>query len=333
MNYKFIAPALATVIIFATFNTTASAQYYGESGAAEMMASMSRPEPLPSGIHIASSGSAKLTITPSAMKVGVKLSARGETLEATLTKLSEKMDVARLQLEQLDADLDSLKFSPPSIESADSTRQKAIEMLIEQRKRAGLDVPEGLKLSTTVSVSSMMSVDFPLPELDDAATLVHIEKLQKHIKDAKLAGEDDKSDLPAEEQEIIEEMIGQMMEQISYSSRSEESNPGEPHFVFIGKISEEEQAALTVEAIKNAKDMAAKLAKAAGQPIDRMTSLSAKINTSTEGAMEVRYDRYGNPRMSRVQHDEGTIMSSEPNRIIFQIVVSATFATKAPETP
>ena len=127
------------------------------------------------------------------------------------------------------------------------------------------------------------------------------------------------------------------------SSDDEASVPGQPHLVFVAKITPKDRQAALAKALTRAKAKAVELAQAADADLGRLESLSAG------GSQEnVQYNPYGqmgddNPfsqngadlmqRLLRPQtsDDEQNIeaVSSSPNLVDFDFAVQATFALDA----
>jgi hypothetical protein len=79
--------------------------------------------------------------------------------------------------------------------------------------------------------------------------------------------------LSPEEQELAEEMA-EMMSDHGYGSGSE-AKPGEPQFVFVARISEEDRRQAMTEAFAKAQASAARVAAAAGKELGELAHLQS----------------------------------------------------------
>ena len=230
------------------------------------------------------------------------------------------------------------------MDHSSNARQKRMEMMIAQRMGS-----RGKKAAKTakppLAVTSLLTAEWPLEGDTPEKLLLAAESLREKIKAADVGGANEAEKLSPEEQETADEMAEQMPRYVSPgdSSDDEASAPGQPHLLFVAKITSKDRQAAIAKALTRAKAKAVELAQAAGADLGRLVSLSAG------GSQEnVSYNPYGqladdNPfsqnganlmqRLLRPQagDDEQTIESvgSSPSLADFDFTVQATFTLDA----
>ena len=283
-------------------------------------------------------GRARLQRRPTLMRVYLQLTAKGKTAEEAMAALKERREAAETQIEKLGASKGSIVCNGPWMDHSSNARQKRMEMMIAQRMGS-----RGKKAAKTakppVVVSSLLTAEWPLEGETSEKLLLAAELLREKIKAADLGGAKEAEKLSPEEQEAAEETAEQMPQMIS--SDEETAEPGQPHVLFVAKISPKERQAAVVKAFARAKSEAADLAQAAGGELGRLVSLSA----SNPHDNVMQYGPYGpmgddNPfgqngayLMQRLLHqraagdDEPTseATGNSPNAMDFEFLVQATF--------
>ncbi len=306
---------------------------------------------LPAGVHaqigmfggsttpsISGVGTTTLKRTPSAVRMYVELLAKGETLDKALGKLKDRHEAAIVQLEALDADKDSIKMGPPSLSNMQTEQKKQMERMIMQRMGSrGKKVPKGLKVPKSVSVSAKLTAQWPLDAKSPQELLLAVEALKEKINDADIAGRKEAEELSEEEKELAEEAEGMM------NSFGEEKVPvGEPQFVFLAQISDDEHKTAMAEAFSKAKEQAAKLALAAGVKLGPLVALSGQgggnnafENQMMHGGMGYRQQQYlqqliGAGSMPGMTPKSNEAISSGVGPVTFQFNVQASFGFESP---
>ena len=163
--------------------------------------------------------------------------------------------------------------------------------------------------------------------------------MREKVKAAELGGGKEAPKLSPEEQEVAEEMAAQTARNMG--SDEEQAKPGEPHFLFVARLSPQDRQTALAEAFAKAKAQAAELAKAAGAGLGPMTGLS--------GEAERRHERLQSPMQDTTatadrgeyeflqqiaqaaggEEQQGEALAPRPDGIGFDFVVNATFAIEA----
>jgi hypothetical protein len=286
-------------------------------------------------------GRTRLQRRPTLMRVYLQLTAKGKTAEEAMAALKERREAAETQIEKLGANKGSIVCNGPWMDHSSNARQKRMEMMIAQRMGS-----RGKKPAKTakppVVVSSLLMAEWPLEGDTSEKLLLAAELLREKIKAADLGGAKEAEKLSPEEQEAADETAEQMPQMIS-SSDEETPEPGQPHVLFVAKISPKERQAAVEKAVARAKSEAADLAQAAGADLGRLVSLSA--SNPQDNFMQYQSGPYGqmgddNPfsqngayLMQRLLHqraasdDEPTseATGNSPNAMDFEFLVQATF--------
>ena len=102
---------------------------------------------------------------------------------------------------------------------------------------------------------------------------------------------------------------------------------GEPSFLYVARISEEERAQALAAAFDKAKAQAQGLAVAANATLGKLSSLSGGTSQANED--EYGYNRYAMQMMmaaaTNTGNDENEATVGSPGLVTFQVMVNATF--------
>lgn len=287
---------------------------------------------------IAGVGTTTLKRSPTAIRMYVELFAKGKTLKEALDKLKDRREAAIVQLEALKADKDSIEVSAPSLSNIQTAQKKQFEIMVMRRMGTrGKKVPKGLQVPKSVTVSAKLTAQWPLDADSPEEFLLAVEALKKKIKDADIAGSKEAEELSAEEKELAEEMEAMMR------NSGEENVPlGEPQFVYLARISDDEHNAAMAEAFTKAKEQAAQLARAAGIKLGPLVGLSGQGGGNNTLGDQMMYGRMGYGRQQYLRQligaDTMPGMTAKPNEAIsssagpitFQFGVQASFGFEAP---
>jgi hypothetical protein len=195
-------------------------------------------------------------------------------------------------------------------------------MMMQMRARGR--APKGLQVPKSVTTMSTLTVEWPLTMETNEELLQFSDTLQNKIKAADLAGLNEPRKLTLEEEELQAEMEEAMSEYGGYGYP--QAKPGEPSFVYVARISEDERAKALAAAFDKAKAQALGLAVAAGAKFGKLSSLSGGITPSNEG-------EYGNSFAMQIMmaqgtsagNDENEAQAASPGPVTFQVMVNATF--------
>ena len=227
---------------------------------------------------ISGSGTVLVKRRPEIMRMQVVLSGSGKTIQDALAKLKTVRESAVKRLEELGADKSSIKVDPPT--AGVTQQQQNLEMMMRQQLAArGRAVASNDGAPKSVDVSAALTADWQLKDESAEERLVRVHELQEKVRGADLAKAKDATHRSLEEQEKDEETAALMA---SYQSDNG-PKPGEPTFLFVSKISEQDRDQAVAEAFQKATTEAARLSKAAGIKRGKLRSLHA-------GETDIDYD-------------------------------------------
>ncbi len=278
---------------------------------------------------VVGAGSASIERPAVAMRLHVELFGKGKTLEEALENLKDRREAARVQLEALKADPQSIAFGTPTLSNPESEQRRRFEAMVAQRFSArGREVPKALKVPKSFTVSASLTAEWPLEADSVEQALLATQALQDKVKAADLAGTKDAEELSPEEEELAEEMADMM----DYTGQ-EEVKPGEPYFLYVARISEEDRSKAFAEAFAKAKGQAAELARAAGARLGPLVALSG----GGGGTSDYGDDMYGYERRSYLMRlagrqegpweaaEQNEAVSGDPGSVAFTFHVNAVF--------
>ncbi|MCA9006517.1 MAG: SIMPL domain-containing protein [Planctomycetaceae bacterium] len=228
---------------------------------------------------VSGNGTVVIEKTPAVMRMQVDLLSKASSLEEALAGLKERVEAARAQLAAFGVDKASIKLGEPKLSAGKNDRQQQMEAVLAERMRSlnRGGAQKNAAPSTPVTVSVELTAEWKLKVKTIEELLLATQPLQKKIKDADVGGIKAASQLSPEEQEIMEEMG-----EISMYGDEGESKPGEPVFFYAALISQQEEDKALGEAYQKARSQAARLAKAAGYELGKLSSISSDAGSSTQ---------------------------------------------------
>lgn len=275
---------------------------------------------------VTAAGAFTLTKQPDVVRMAVVLTGKGKDLAEAMSSLSDRRAASRAQVAALGAVESTIKISGPRIGASTTDQQRRMQQMVMNRlqNRGGAgddddDKPE------PVTVSVTLSAEWKLEGGEPEAVLVYSHALQEKIKAADLAGLDEDKELSEEEEELAEEMQGFNM----YGGMPQ-AKPGEPSFVFVASITDEELASATREAFGRARSEATRLAGAAGAKLGSVRTLSstkAGVDSDNQYAMMAQY-MSAMMQQGLTPPDTGSAEATSPQfgELQYQVTVSAKFA-------
>jgi uncharacterized protein YggE len=270
---------------------------------------------------VVGSGTASIERPVEIMRLSIVLTARAKELKPALVNLTDRIAAARLQLESFGAIEDSIETTPASLAKKSPQQVQMEQMLAQQRLAQGRSVPKGLQVTPAVAVQSTLTAQWQLAATDREELLQFVSSLQDKIKQADLGGLNEPNQLSAAEQELAEELEG-----MSSMYGEETANPGEPQFVFVGRIDETQKQAALAQAFAKAKDQATQLASAAGVTLGPLASLHGDITQGDNSQLGYEYRYYLQASgQTAAAASENEAISSEPDTVTFQANVHAAF--------
>lgn len=216
---------------------------------------------------------------PEIMRMMVDLTAQGKTPQEALANLNAKRDASKAKALDLGASKASITASEPRV-AVVSDRQRQMEMMVRQRMRQSGRKPSKKQTEQPISLTLTFTADWPLKTSSADELLIDSETLARKIKGADISGAaKDAETASAEDQETAEENAA-----MENNFGQQEQQPGEPRFVFLSKISKQDEDKALAQAFDDAKARATQLARASGATLGSLLSISG--GASNEGSAE-----------------------------------------------
>jgi hypothetical protein len=245
----------------------------------------------------------------------------GKDLESAMKNLTDRRDAAKAQLMKLGAKENSFRSTDVKLAAEDPRTA----MMMNVGRQAGKKKKKATASKVTIVTST--SCEWALPQGSADELLTFVQTTKDKVQTADLAGQKEQKKLSAEEQEEAEEM--EILQQQFGNSAA--TKPGEPRFVFLAKISAEEQQKARTAAYKKAHVRADHLANAAGKKLGKLHSLTSSGDESTAMQM-MAYRRYqmgdgdeSEEESSDDGEEEGVGMSPSCTSVKFTYSVHAAF--------
>jgi uncharacterized protein YggE len=279
-------------------------------------------------------GLAKVPLKPKVLRMHIELAAQGKTLPEALESLKDRREAALVQLEKLDAAVKSAKFTPPALAASQSDQKRRMEAMVRERMRGRSGKAAGKQAPKSYSVSTTLSVEWPLKAETPEQLLVVVETVREKVQAADLAGTKNAEKASSEEEEEAEEAAGMSR---SYGGE-EQVKPGEPMFVFVAPIPAEQQTKALAQAFAKAKAQAQQMAAAAGVTLGPLASLANSQNAGMNfgGAYGYRQQQQlqrlmelgmiGDEGESAATPDEA--VAPDAHKLSFAVTVTASFAVQ-----
>jgi hypothetical protein len=281
---------------------------------------------------ITATGTATLERRPDLVRMQVDLSADGKDAKEALANLRAQEKSAREKLAKIGAAEASIKLEDPHLAAPGPNDQRMqMERMIRARAGGGGAKPPATGPSQPkVSVSGTLRAEWRLAAQSADDLLVEANDIQSKVKSANLVAP--KAARTPEEQEEAEEAAGMMM-------NNGQPNPGEPVYIYVSKLSEDDRAKVTADAFGRAKEEAGRLAKAAGTGLGGLRQLTSSAGPAADAEQFGGMD-YSNPFgryvYSMMQHQQGGVSAAEapeaigpqPGKVSYRVTVSASFAAK-----
>ena len=188
-----------------------------------------------------------------------------------------------------------------------------------------------------LTVSCLLTCEWNLQGRSAEELLVESHAIEEKARAADLAGLKSEEKTP-EEEELAEEMGDDNFTVMYGGGGDDEMKPGEPIFIFVGKISPEDRSQALAAAFAKARQEAEQLSKAAGAELGPLQSLS-EGGGMVPGSQYYSYD--DNPFSAipggdagdrlpgaRGEADPNEALGAEPGDVRLAVSVSAAFQLK-----
>jgi uncharacterized protein YggE len=288
----------------------------------------------PTGPCISGSGTATLKKDAQLMRLQIDLLAKGKDLKEALAKLKDRREAAAKKLTELGAAADSIRFEEVRVVPNKTDEQRRMEMMVRSRMRGQKTTAKEAAGKEPVKVSVTLKAEWPIKSGSIEERLMAAQELQDKVREADVAGLKEIEQLTPEEKEAAEEAEGEDMPR--YMGGEEGAKPGEPLFLYVAKVSDEERTKLLADAFNKAKANAVRLARAAGTepgPLRYLMSTgSSYMDYEGYAGYGSQYRQYFYPLMQRAQmeqgEDEAEAIGVQPGQVSMRVNVQAAFAIK-----
>ena len=257
------------------------------------------------------------------VRMQIDLAGKHKEPKEALAKLKQLRESAGAKVIELGAVKDSIKFGEPFLGTLGTSPDADMQRMVMLRVQ-GKQVDEAALKALPLVATIRLTAEWPLVGDNSEERLLYGHELKEKIKAADLAGSKDGPALTAEEQELKEEL-----DSAPSFGMPQPSKPGEPSFVFVARIPEEERAKALADAFAKARAQAARLAHAAGMQVGSLRSLSGNL-----GPVETdqQYDYYsrvvaamGGRIESAAGEENAEAVGPQPGRVEYRVTVSASF--------
>ncbi len=280
-----------------------------------------------SGPSVAANGSVTVKLKPSMVRLVIQLPGKGKTMEEALAQLTDRRDAARLKVAELGASKETIVTADPvSIDGASSDQQRQMQRMLVQMRAQGRRVP-AKPPAPSIAVQSTLSAEWQLTAKTPDELLTSTHKLEDAIRKADLGGANQPQEPTPEEQEVAEEMENADM----YGMSEEGLKPGEPQFLYVARLSDDQRQKALADAFAKAKAEARQLATAAGAQLGDLISLSS-MSSPVNDMSGNNYRQYAQMMYLQQMANEGQIENEiagpQPGLVSFRIAVMVEFQLK-----
>jgi uncharacterized protein YggE len=268
---------------------------------------------------VTANGHATLKHAPELMRARVVLRGDGKDAHEAMDNLNHRRSQVKEKLLALGAVARSLDLGQPGSAGDQLTpQQRQMQMVMAmQRNQHPTTQPQG------VSVVCTVQAEWPLSEQPPDDAYITATDLQAKITAGIREGAAKHGQTP-EEQEIAEEMAAAASND---GSDNTAGKPNEPSYVFVHKLTDEELAKLSADAVSSARADAHRLATAAGVVLGNVIRISTSPSTTIDDNPYAAYlQAYaGNDKPAR---DDMEATSTGPGQVTYSVQVTAVFAAK-----
>lgn len=292
---------------------------------------------IPMGPSISGNGTAVLKKDPQFVRLQIDLLAKGKDLKEALARLKDRREAAGKKLAELGATAESIRFEDVHVipAQADQQQWRRMQRMVQARMRGEKLGAKEAARKEPVKVSVTLKAEWPLKGGSMEERLMATAKLEDEVRASDLAGQKEIEQLTPEEKEEAEEAEGQ--DQPEYYGGDEGAKPGDPVFIYVAKVSDEEKAKLLADAFNKAKANAARLAQAAGAQLGPLQYLTggdggAFPDYDVYSAYGNQYRQYAYQLMQRLRMDQSEddveAVGVQPGQVSSKVQVTASFAIK-----
>jgi uncharacterized protein YggE len=281
---------------------------------------------------VAGTGTEVIKRAPEILRMQIEITAKAKTLGVALKKLEAHRDAALGQLAKMSSEKETTRAGEPQVGASVSPQQQQMAMMVRQRlAQAGKKNKKAPE--KPISVACTLTAEWKLKGKNTVELLLEAQAIEDKVRAADLAGMD-AEEKTAEEEELAEEME----EQMPNFGDDNQPKPGEPTFIFVGKISPQDRAKATSAAFAKARQQAEELSVAAGAELGALQSLSRNVAAnnlnfgmySPYGVMRnARFVQAMSDRAESGEDDGAEAIGAQPSEVVLPINVTAAFQLKA----
>lgn len=287
------------------------------------------------GNAITGTGTVQLQRAPAALRMYVELSANGQDLEAAFAVLDGRVSAVKKKLEELKADPKAFVVSAPAQSESASDQQERMAQMIRQRL-GNRPVPEALKATELVTAVVTLKAEWPLGADDSMPVVIQASRIRRSVESAELAklGAEKAEEASPEAAEVVEEF------ELMTSDSDDSVKPGQPVFLYVARVSDEDRRKAMAEAFQKAKTQAAELAQAAGVGMGTLVGLSGGVQGSGVESYsnffvgDYEQGQYIEQLLRRAgattSKDPGELVAATPDALQMDVMVIAQFAIAPP---
>jgi len=280
-------------------------------------------------------GAAEIRRQPEFLRVQVEVLAKGKDLKEALARLRARRQAAQKNLELLGMAASAMEFGEPAISTDKNERQRHMAVRMMRMRVQGKKPTDKPKEAPPIIVSSVLKAELPLRSTDPEELLLTAHALEEKMKAADLGGLKELKQASAQDEELAQEQAAEAMDM-------EDDTPkrGEPVFLYVSKVSDDEKAKALAQAFRKAKRDAAVLAQAAGAELAALHHLENDVSQNSgiddDGPFETYAYRMNRFLMGRVHTDASTAEQAaeaiglKPGKVVYRTIVSASFELKKP---
>lgn len=284
---------------------------------------------LPLRGEISASGSVEVKKQADIVRIQIEMFGKGLDLKEALAKLKVRRLAAQKFFDGLAISGAIVEFTNPRITTEKTPQEQQMRMMMRMQMQQGKPAKAKAKEPTPVVVACELRAEVPLSAGAPEDQLLAANGLEERVKIADLGGSKSLAHVTAQDDEQNQEEMDMNGEQ--------EPKRGTPMFVYVSKLTEDEQSKAITQAYNKAKQQAARLAKAAGVDLGPLQQLSldgSSENPSSELWSEVQSDPFnqqlyqrmfgGYPSLS-MDRSTAEAMGIHPGKVVYRVGLVAGF--------
>ncbi|MEZ6138113.1 MAG: SIMPL domain-containing protein [Pirellulaceae bacterium] len=286
-------------------------------------------DPYGFGGGISASSTEQISVKPTKMRLSMWVKAQGTDAKAAIKALNDHKSRVQKDLTAMKADATSISFSATRLtEGAGDQDPNARRMQQMMMMRAqGGNAAELPKAPTVFTATAAVKAEWTLPVQEGDALALLPATLKQQITSRDLAGDNNKPELDAAQQEQLEEMQAMMDEQFGYYSSGDNDARG-PSITFVASVTDEQIQAATKAAYEAAVKQAQALVSATGLKLGSLRSVSSHRDAVYSPRSMYYGPSYSDSQFpnSLISDDDNTITAENADELIMPVSVSVSYA-------